>query len=84
MLIAGAFGSYIDKQDALTIGLFPEMNLGDLNIIGNAAGAGAILTLFDEAYRQKALEMAQSTRVVDLARHPDFQEVFMTSLSFPN
>jgi len=83
MLIAGAFGSYIDKQDALTIGLFPEMDLVDLNIVGNAAGAGAILTLFDETYRQKALELAQSIHVVDLARHPDFQEVFMTSLSFP-
>jgi uncharacterized 2Fe-2S/4Fe-4S cluster protein (DUF4445 family) len=83
MLIAGAFGSYIDKQDALTIGLFPEMNLADLNIVGNAAGAGAILTLFDETYRQKALELAQSIHVIDLARHPDFQEVFMTSLSFP-
>ena len=83
MLIAGAFGSYIDKQDALTIGLFPEMDRVDLNIVGNAAGAGAILTLFDETHRQKALELAQSIRVIDLARHPDFQEVFMTSLSFP-
>jgi len=67
----------------LTIGLFPEMDLDDLNIIGNAAGAGAILTLFDATYRQKALEMTQSTRVVDLARHPDFQEVFMNALAFP-
>jgi len=83
MLIAGAFGSYIDKQDALTIGLFPEMNSVNLNIVGNAAGAGAILTLFDETCRQKALELAQSIHVMDLARHPDFQEVFMTSLSFP-
>ena len=83
MLIAGAFGSYIGKQDALTIGLFPEMHVADLKIAGNAAGAGAILTLFDEACRQKALELAQSIRVIDLARHPDFQEVFMTSLSFP-
>ena len=83
MLIAGAFGSYINKQDALTMGLFPEIDIADLNIVGNAAGAGAILTLFDETLRQKALELAQSIRVIDLARHPDFQEVFMRSLSFP-
>ena len=83
VLIAGAFGSYIDKQDALTIGLFPEMDMIDLNIIGNAAGAGAILALFDESHRQKARKLAQSIRVIDLARHPDFQDVFMTSLSFP-
>lgn len=49
----------------------------------SASGNIAILTLFDETYRQKALDLAQSIHVIDLARHPDFQEVFMKSLSFP-
>jgi len=84
LLVAGAFGSYIDKQDALTIGLFPKMDTVDLDIVGNAAGAGAILSLFDETNRQKALELAQATRVVDLGGHPNFQDVFMRSLAFPD
>ena len=83
ILIAGAFGSYIDRQDALSIGLFPEMNLTDLKVVGNAAGAGAILALFDDAFRQKALELAQTTHVVDLGGHPDFQDMFIKSLAFP-
>ncbi len=83
ILIAGAFGSYIDIQDALTIGLFPEMDPNDVKVVGNAAGAGAILALFDDAYRQKALDLSQTAKVVDLGGHPKFQDVFMHSLAFP-
>ncbi len=84
ILIAGAFGSYIDIQDALTIGLFPEMDPNDVKVVGNAAGAGAILALFDDAYRQKALDLSQTAKVVDLGGHPKFQDVFMHSLAFPD
>jgi len=84
ILIAGAFGSYINIEDALTIGLFPEMDPADVKVVGNAAGAGAILALFDDAYRQKALVLSREATVVDLGGHPQFQDVFMNSLAFPN
>jgi uncharacterized 2Fe-2S/4Fe-4S cluster protein (DUF4445 family) len=47
LLVAGAFGNYIKKQDALTIGMFPPMPEKNIRIVGNAAGEGAILGLFD-------------------------------------
>ena len=83
ILVAGAFGSYIHKEDALTIGMFPDIGVSNLRIVGNAAGAGAILALLDEAYLKKAHELTRSTKVIDLASHPDFQEVFLNSLAFP-
>jgi uncharacterized 2Fe-2S/4Fe-4S cluster protein (DUF4445 family) len=83
ILLAGAFGSYIRKKDAMTIGMFPEINEADIEIVGNAAGAGAILTLFDKNFSNKAGELTQSTRVLDLASHPNFQEIFIGSLEFP-
>ncbi|MCG6909568.1 MAG: ASKHA domain-containing protein [Deltaproteobacteria bacterium] len=83
LLIAGAFGSYIEKTDALAIGMFPALDPDAIEIVGNAAGAGAVLTLFDEGYRQKALELSQQTEVLELALHPDFQEIFIKSLAFP-
>lgn len=83
ILVAGAFGSYIHKEDALTIGMFPDIGVSKLKIVGNAAGAGAILALLDETYLEKARELARSTKIIDLASHPDFQEVFMNSLAFP-
>ena len=83
ILLAGAFGSYIRKKDALTIGMFPEVSEEDIEVVGNAAGAGAILALFDDHILAQANELRQSTRVLDLASHPNFQEIFIASLEFP-
>ncbi len=82
ILLAGAFGSYIRKKDALTIGMFPELSEQDITVVGNAAGAGAILSLFDHRYFSKARQLTETTRVLDLASHPNFQETFINSLSF--
>jgi uncharacterized 2Fe-2S/4Fe-4S cluster protein (DUF4445 family) len=83
LLIAGAFGSYIEKEDALAIGMFPALPADRIEIVGNAAGAGAVLTLFDDDYREKAQKLAQETEVLELALHPDFQDIFIKSLAFP-
>jgi len=83
LLIAGAFGSYIEKEDALTIGMFPALPADRIEIVGNAAGAGAVLTLFDDDYREKAQKLVQETEVLELALHPDFQDIFIKSLAFP-
>jgi uncharacterized 2Fe-2S/4Fe-4S cluster protein (DUF4445 family) len=84
ILLAGAFGSFIRKQDALVIGMFPPLAEEDIEVVGNAAGAGAILTLFDARCWSRAKELTGSTRVLDLASHPNFQETFLNSLSFPD
>lgn len=83
ILLAGAFGSYINPQDALTIGMLPALPPKDIEGVGNAAGAGAILTLFDERFAKKAKALSRSTRVLDLSTHPDFQDTFINSLAFP-
>jgi len=51
--------------------------------VGNAAGAGAILTLFDKRFAKKAKALSRSTRVLDLSTHPEFQDIFINSLAFP-
>ncbi len=81
LLLAGAFGSTIDKADALRIGMFPPIENESIEMVGNAAGAGAILSLLDEGYFEKAKDLARKTRVFDLAAHPGFQETFIGSLS---
>jgi len=83
-LIAGAFGSFLDKDDAKVIGMLPRVAEDAVKTIGNAAGEGAILVLLNRDFSQRAREIARRTRVLDLASHPDFQEVFVKSLSFPD
>lgn len=58
VLLAGAFGSYIDKERALAIGLLPPVSLGKISAVGNAAGAGAKVALASVKVRQTATEVA--------------------------
>jgi uncharacterized 2Fe-2S/4Fe-4S cluster protein (DUF4445 family) len=82
ILLAGAFGSYIHKADGLRIGMFPEMPEEDIAVVGNAAGAGAILALCDDACFHDSKALATQTRVFDLASRPDFQATFIEHLAF--
>jgi uncharacterized 2Fe-2S/4Fe-4S cluster protein (DUF4445 family) len=82
LLIAGTFGNYIEKQDALIIGMFPPMPDQNIQNIGNAAGEGAILSLFDPESLLQADELARTTQVMNLASQKDFQDHFVDSLSF--
>jgi uncharacterized 2Fe-2S/4Fe-4S cluster protein (DUF4445 family) len=83
LLVAGAFGNYIRKQDAITIGMFPPMPLENIYIVGNAAGEGAILTLFDPQSILNAGNLTLNTQVIDLASQKSFQDRFVDSLPFP-
>jgi uncharacterized 2Fe-2S/4Fe-4S cluster protein (DUF4445 family) len=82
ILLAGAFGSFINRLDALALGMFPEMEADAIEVVGNAAGAGAVLALLREECFTQARELARATRVLDLAAHPDFQNSFVAALSF--
>ncbi len=82
ILLAGAFGSYINRADALQIGMFPKMEVSDIEVVGNAAGAGAVLALLQEELFEKAAQMAKAIQVLDLASHKDFQDTFIRALSF--
>jgi uncharacterized 2Fe-2S/4Fe-4S cluster protein (DUF4445 family) len=82
ILLAGAFGSFIDRSDALKIGMFPDMPLESIEVVGNAAGAGAVLALLDPARFEQARRLARSTRVLELGSDPEFQTTFVGALGF--
>lgn len=83
VIIAGAFGTYIETGDMFTLGMIPVMGDGKVEIAGNSAGAGAVMVLCDETYLAKAIEMAAGMTIIELAGNLKFQEVFIKKLSFP-
>ena len=82
IMLAGAFGNYIDKRSALRIGLFPQVPEGKIISVGNAAGAGASMALLSDAEREKASEIAQVTEHIELSMNMDFQEFYMYAMTF--
>jgi uncharacterized 2Fe-2S/4Fe-4S cluster protein (DUF4445 family) len=83
MVIAGGFGSGIDPQSAVGIGMFPPLPPGRFRQVGNAAGAGARLVLVSKRGRAIAKEIARRVRYVELATHPGFSRAFSHGLRFP-
>ncbi|WP_050742276.1 ASKHA domain-containing protein [Symbiobacterium thermophilum] len=83
VLLAGAFGNYLRRESAVATGLLPPVDPGRIQPIGNAAIAGAKLALLSRSARDRAEALARGARFVELATHPDFEEVFMEALNFP-
>jgi uncharacterized 2Fe-2S/4Fe-4S cluster protein (DUF4445 family) len=80
VVIAGAFGSYIDVSSAVIIGMLPALPLERFSQVGNAAGAGARLALLSESKRREAQEIARRVRYIELATVPNFQRLFASCL----
>jgi uncharacterized 2Fe-2S/4Fe-4S cluster protein (DUF4445 family) len=82
ILLAGAFGSYIDRASAVRIGLVPALPLAQITAVGNAAGAGAVMALASTSEREKATQLAEAATHVELSSRPDFQMLFMETMLF--
>ncbi len=83
VLLAGAFGNYIDRRSALRMGLLPPVPLDRIRGIGNAAGAGALAALLSVDERERAAQLSRSAEHLELMANPHFQLVFADSMMFP-
>lgn len=81
ILIAGAFGNFINPESARGIGLLPDVG-GKIHYIGNAASDGARMILLDRSVRRRATEVARGIRHVELAAAADFQNRFAMHMMF--
>lgn len=82
VLLAGAFGNYLDTHSACAIGLIPRELESKIRPVGNAAGSGAKLALLSRGEFERAARIAAFVKYLELAVHPDFTAMFARSLSF--
>lgn len=84
VVLAGAFGSYLNKENALKLGLFPDCKYENITVSGNAAGAGAQLALFNIDKRAEAEKVARSVEFVETATEDGFSKCFLYAMSIPH
>lgn len=84
ILLAGAFGSYIDPKFAMVLGLIPDCDLENVHAVGNAAGDGARIALLNRHRRREADELSRWVRYIETAVDPDFQEAFVQAMHLPH
>ncbi|RKY70703.1 MAG: hypothetical protein DRQ14_08550, partial [Candidatus Latescibacterota bacterium] len=82
VLLAGAFGNYINKKSALRIGLLPPVDEGKVVPVGNAAGEGAKLVLRSRRELERAQEIAKKVRYVELSARPELMELLAEYMLF--
>ncbi len=82
--LAGAFGSHIDREASLALGMFPDVPIEKVVVVGNAAGDGARMALLNRAKRKEADERARWVEFVEIATEPTFEKEFMQAMHIPH
>lgn len=82
VILTGSFGYRIDPNDAIRVGLIPEIDIGKVRAIENAAGRGAILALTDKSYRDRLNSICRNSKAVNLGETDEFQELFVEKMRF--
>jgi uncharacterized 2Fe-2S/4Fe-4S cluster protein (DUF4445 family) len=84
VLLAGAFGTYLDLENARRVNLVPWVPLERMRSIGNAAGVGARLALLSTKERAVAERISRGTEHVRLSGLNEFQRAFVQAMRFPS
>ncbi len=80
VIVAGAFGSYLDIRSAMRIGMLPRLPRERYRQVGNAAGAGARQMLLSRERRGHAERLARHAEYLELAGQPEYTRRYLRAL----
>ncbi|MBC7229364.1 MAG: DUF4445 domain-containing protein [Actinobacteria bacterium] len=84
LLIAGAFGRYLEVDKAVTIGLLPDIGYEKIKFVGNGSLLGAHLSALSREMLARANEIARQMTYLELSMNPAFMEHYVSALFFPH
>lgn len=82
LYIAGNFGTFLDINNAVKIGLIPEPLKDKIVIVGNSSIDGAKKCLLDNQMVKECLKIQQQVQYYDIGRDENFQEMYINNLNF--
>ena len=82
--IAGAFGTHVDREKALVMGLFPDCEIDKIHGVGNAAGDGCRAALLNKKKRDEANWCARNVQYLELTVEETFEQDFMEAMQLPH
>jgi uncharacterized 2Fe-2S/4Fe-4S cluster protein (DUF4445 family) len=84
VIIAGTFGYYINIENAILIGMMPDIPIEKFSFIGNGSLQGAALTLISNELRSEIEEISKKITNFELSSTPGYMEEFIASLFIPH
>lgn len=82
--VAGGIGSGINMQNAVRIGMLPDIPLEKYKYIGNSSLAGAYAMLLSNEAEDKVTELASSMTYLELSTHPGYMDSFVAACFIPH
>jgi uncharacterized 2Fe-2S/4Fe-4S cluster protein (DUF4445 family) len=84
VLVAGAFGNYLNIENAVQIGLLPDIAADKIRFVGNTCIAGAKLACLSREAFGEAQEIARGMTYCELSTDPGFMDEFVSACFYPH
>jgi uncharacterized 2Fe-2S/4Fe-4S cluster protein (DUF4445 family) len=84
IILAGGFGSYVDLEKAMTIGLLPEMNPNKVTFIGNGSLMGARMSSLTNRIRKDVVEVTKKMTNFELSDTLSYMDNYVAALFLPH
>jgi len=82
--LAGGFGSYLNKEKAVMIGLIPDVSPEKIQFVGNASVTGAKMALLSQEALEMAQQISKSVTYYDLITYPYYMDEFLSAKFIPH
>ena len=84
IILAGGFGSYIDLDSAMTVGLLPEVDPEKIVYVGNGSLMGAWMSELSNHIRQDVVKVVRKMTSFELSEIADFKDHYVASIFLPH
>ena len=84
LYIAGGFGRFLDLEQAIMIGLLPDLPREKYRYIGNSSLMGAYLALISSEYRDRLFEVTHRMTYIELNTNPDYMHQYTGAMFLPH
>jgi uncharacterized 2Fe-2S/4Fe-4S cluster protein (DUF4445 family) len=84
VILAGGFGSYVDLEKAMIIGLLPEMDPGKVIYIGNGSLLGARMSSLTNRIRKDVVEVTRKMTNFELSETASYMDNYVAALFLPH
>jgi len=82
--IAGGFGNYLDKENAVILGLIPDIEKEKMQFVGNTSIMGAKMALLSQEAFDTCYQIARKITYYDLITYPGYMDEFMSAKFLPH
>lgn len=84
IILAGGFGSYIDLEKAMVIGLLPEVDPDHVTFIGNGSLMGARMSSLTNRIRHDVVSVTQKMTNFELSETPSYMDNYIAAMFMPH